>query len=65
MDVPEYFVTNPLFIDYYRPLRKNKVQRLYEMKLEEIRGHIRFFRDLRRQMYFANINYTRFKKSSE
>jgi len=49
MDIPKYLVMNPLFITYRKPLKKSRIQILYEMKMKEIRGRILFLRDIRKQ----------------
>jgi len=56
MNIPKYLVMNPLFIKYRKPLKKSRIQILYEMKMKEIRGHILFLRDIRKQSNRKSFN---------
>ena len=50
MDIPKYLVMNPLFIRYRKPLKKNRIQVLYEMKMQKMKDNILFLRYIRKQV---------------
>ena len=57
MDLPKYFVMNPLHESTEKNLLKDEYQRKYESKILEIREKILFLKYIREQ-----IQTTRFKK---
>jgi hypothetical protein len=55
MDLPKYFVTNPMHGSIEKSLLKDECQRRYESKLLEIREKILFLKYIREQVQTTKL----------